>query len=183
MPSPTPAVEAIGFDLGETLLTYAGTPLNWSALYPAALAQVASHCQIDPTAAQLTHAGAILSRYNTRLNPRQEEITAAALFREILESWALAPAPHLPTAMAAFFGFFQQRMTPYPEAAATLRQLRERGIRIGVLTDVPYGMPRDFVLHDLAGAGLTALIDVVLTSTDVGWRKPATPASNRSRVN
>ena len=33
---------AVGFDLGETLLTYADTPLNWAALYSAALAKVNS---------------------------------------------------------------------------------------------------------------------------------------------
>ena len=31
---------AVGFDLGETLLTYADTPLNWAALCPTALAEV-----------------------------------------------------------------------------------------------------------------------------------------------
>lgn len=44
---------------------------------------------------------------------------------------------------------------------------------VGVLTDVPYGMERARVEADLAAAGLGGLITPVLTSVDVGHRKPA----------
>lgn len=167
----SPAV-AVGFDLGETLLTYAGVPLNWSAHYRAALASVATRCAAHPEPAGFAHAADILARHNTRLHPRRHEVGAEDIFREILAAWSLDPAPHLAGAIAAFFEFFQQHLAAYPESAEVLGQLRTRGIRTGVLTDVPYGMPRPFVQRDLDGAGLNALLDAVLTSVDVGWRKP-----------
>ncbi len=74
--------------------------------------------------------------------------------------------------MEAFFTFFQQNMVPYPETISVLTSLREHGIPIGILTDVPYGMPRRFVQRDLDGAGLAGLFNVMLTSVEVGVRKP-----------
>jgi putative hydrolase of the HAD superfamily len=165
------AISAIGFDLGETLLTYADTPLNWSALYPAAPAKVAEHLGVAPTASQQEEAAGVLARYNTRLHPRREEIAAGEIFREVFASWSLTPGA-LERATAAFFEFFQQRLARYPETSRVLRELQRRGIRVGVLTDVPYGMPRAFVERDLRGAELLSLTDELLTSVEVGWRKP-----------
>jgi putative hydrolase of the HAD superfamily len=172
------ATTAIGFDRGDTLLTYTNTPLNWAALYPAALGSVARRLKAAPTPAQLNDAGHILARYNTRLHPRTREIAAGEIFREVLAAWRLPPNP-AHAALEAFFGFFQQRMTPYPETLSVLRDLRALGARLGVLTDVPYGMPRALVERDLAGANLTALVDELLTSVEVGWRKPE-PAGFRA---
>lgn len=165
-------IAAIGFDLGETLLTYADTPPSWSTLYAAALTQVAMRCEAAPDPAAKMAAAKILTRYNTRLHPRSEEISAEIIFGEILETWSLPRGRHLQPAIEAFFGFFQQRLQTYPETLEVLGKLRGQGIRIGVLTDVPYGMPRDFVQRDLAAARVENLIDRWLTSVQVGWRKP-----------
>jgi putative hydrolase of the HAD superfamily len=164
---------AIGFDLGETLLTYAGTPLNWAALYPDALARVAAACGAAPAPADLDRAIQRLRQANTRLHPRAREIRAEELFAGLLADWGRpADAAETRRGLEAFFGFFQRRMQPYPDTAPALAALRARGLRLGVLTDVPYGMPREFVERDLAGAGLTACLDTLLTSGEVGWRKP-----------
>ena len=40
----------------------------------------------------------------------------------------------------------------------------------GVLTDAPYGMPRNLVLEDLTG--LRSYLDAVVTSVEAGYRKP-----------
>jgi len=164
-------IRAVGFDLGETLLTYRDTPLSWVSLYRAALTSVAGVCNSSPIEEQFLAAEAILVEYNTRLNPRIKEIPAEEIFRHILNEWQL-PSDVLPAAIEVFFRFFQQRLIAYDETCATLTTLRERGFKIGVLTDVPYGMPRAFVQHDLADGGIISLIDQLLTSVDVGFRKP-----------
>lgn len=172
----TAAPLAFGFDLGETLLTYAGTPLNWAELYPAALAQVADAIggSFVFMPAHIEEACLRLRAANTRLHPRSAEIRAERLFAGILQAWGCAAGPaDIGAAVAAFFGFFQQRMVAYPESAAVLAALRADRRRIGVLTDVPYGMPRAFVQRDLDGAGLAGLVDVLLSSEETGWRKPA----------
>ncbi len=166
---------AIGFDLGETILTYADTPLSWASLYRPALERVAKTCHASPDEAAFSRAEKILATHNTRLHPRTREIGAERIFTEILMAWALPPTPYLPSTLAEFFGFFQQRLVSYPESAPALAALRATGYRLGVLTDVPYGMPRAFVERDLHNGGLGAAIDVLLTSVEVGWRKPATP--------
>ncbi|MEO6001642.1 MAG: HAD family hydrolase [Opitutus sp.] len=163
---------AVGFDLGETLFTYADTPLSWVDLYPAALATVARACDRTIKGREIAEASAILARYNSRIHPRRDEVTASQIFGDILRTWNVEAASQLEVAIEAFFRFFQQRIRAYPESAAVLHALSVRGVTIGALTDVPYGMPRAFVQRDLAAAGLEPLINKVLTSVEVGFRKP-----------
>src|SRR4051794_10566703 len=106
-------VAAVGFDLGETLLTYADTPLSWVPLYHAALEHVASAWSIALTPDDLEHATEILRHYNTRLRPRLEEVSAETIFLEILQVWKVNPALSLGAGIEAFFRFFQQRLRPY----------------------------------------------------------------------
>ena len=163
---------AVGFDLGETLFTYAGTPLSWTELYPAALSAVAGACGRTIDGPGIEDASAVLTRYNSRIHPRRHEVAAAEIFREILQRWSVESEPYLDRAIDAFFRFFQQRIQSYPESIDVLRALRAQGVRVGALTDVPYGMPQPFVRRDLAAAGLEPLIKTVLTSVEVGFRKP-----------
>lgn len=163
---------AIGFDLGDTLLAYRGVPLNWASLYDEALRAVAVRCGAVPTAEGFASARAILSRFNTRLTPRTHEVGAGEIFGLILSSWGMPQPESVAAAIEAFFAFFQQRLTAYEDTVPVLETLRRRKIPIGVLTDVPYGMPRQFVERDLRDGGISGLIDVLLTSVDAGVRKP-----------
>ncbi len=171
-------IRAVGFDLGDTLLFYRDTPMSWVALYPDALAAVAKSCGVKLTAEQLTRAKEILTQHNTRVVPRTREIPAEQIFSAILKAWELDSDTHADVAIEAFFSFFQQRMSPYPETVSVLETLRARGFPMGILTDVPYGMPRVFVQRDISGAGIANLFDVLLTSVEVGVRKPE-PAGYR----
>jgi putative hydrolase of the HAD superfamily len=165
-------IHAVGFDLGDTLLFYRDTPMSWVALYPDALAAVARSCKVQPTAKQLERAKQILTQHNTRVVPRTQEIPAETILGSILEAWELDTAQHSSAAIEAFFSFFQQRLSAYPETVSVLQTLRTHGIPTGILTDMAYGMPRAFVERDIAGAGITGLFDVMLTSVEVGVRKP-----------
>lgn len=165
-------IHSVGFDLGDTLLFYRDTPMSWVGLYPEALAAVATICKAQPTAEQFERAKEILAQHNTRVVPRTREIPAETILGLILEAWELDPAKHCSAATEAFFSFFQQRLSAYPETASVLQTLRAQNIPTGILTDVAYGMPRAFVERDIAGAGITVLFDVLLTSVEVGVRKP-----------
>jgi HAD superfamily hydrolase (TIGR01509 family) len=113
------------------------------------------------------------------LNPREREIAFTEIAAAMADELHVA-APADPLAGArTFFRVFQQQLRVFPDAIPTLRALRERGQPIGVFTDVPYGMPRALVVDDVAATGLTALIDVLITSGDAGWRKPS-PQSLRA---
>jgi putative hydrolase of the HAD superfamily len=167
-------IRGVGFDLGETLLFYRDTPLNWASLYPEALRCVANACHVAPTSKQFADAEQILTRYNTRIVPRAHEVPADEILSLVLRSWGEDEVADVPAAVDAFFSFFQQNMCAYPETAQVLAALRKQGIPMGILTDVPYGMPRAFVQRDLEKADISGLIDTLLTSVEVGVRKPET---------
>lgn len=171
-------IRAIGFDLGDTLLFYRDTPMSWVAMYPDALAAVAKSCGAKPTAEKFVSAKEILTQHNTRVVPRTHEVPAEIIFTLILEAWSIDPLQHLNAAIEAYFTFFQQRISAYPETVEVLQTLRAKGIPTGILTDVAYAMPRTFVQRDISGAGITNLFDVLLTSVEVGVRKPE-PAGYR----
>jgi putative hydrolase of the HAD superfamily len=61
----------------------------------------------------------------------------------------------------------QGEMTAYPEAAATLRTLRDAGLAIGVCSN--WGWELDAFLDEV---GLLDLVDVPITSARAGCRKP-----------
>lgn len=166
-------MKAIGFDLGETLIYYRDTPLSWKALYPEALSFMSSGCDYVPTSNCIEKASLILEEFNTRLNPRTTEVSSDLIIGKVLASWGLSTSHHLNSATQRFFSFFQQYAVIYEESLTVLETLKRRDIRIGILTDVPYGMESRLVERDLISVGIPGhLIDVLLTSVDVGHRKP-----------
>ena len=167
--------EGVGFDLGETLVEYSGVPLDWQREYSKALAAVASLWGGHLSPAQIEAGSAVLRRYNTRLAPRRHEVESAAVFAELLDVLGVPhedARPLLDAATDAFFGVFQRRARAFPDVSATLTALAAARTSVGVLTDVPYGMPRRLVLRDLSVAGLDALAGSLLTSGEAGVRKP-----------
>jgi putative hydrolase of the HAD superfamily len=164
---------AVGFDLGDTLFEYAGVPLNWEREYPAVLTAVAAACGVAPTPDRLRSGASVLLRYNTRRIPRPEdrEYPAERFFGDLLAEWTVS-SEHLLIAIKTFFGHFRRTLRSFADAAAVLSELTRLGIPVGVLTDVPYGMPMTFVAADISDAGLSIPVERVLTSTTVGYRKP-----------
>jgi putative hydrolase of the HAD superfamily len=64
-----------------------------------------------------------------------------------------------------FFG-----RTLFPDALDTLRWLKERGFKLGAVTDRAFGGPR--FMAELSEYGLDELFGVVTISSDVGYLKP-----------
>jgi putative hydrolase of the HAD superfamily len=166
-----PAVFA--FDLGDTLVEYEGLPLSWVEYYPEALGRLAASLRTAPTVAQVEAACEVLRRANTRLHPRLVEIPFVRILGEICECFAVPVAADPEAAARAFFSVFRQRLRVFPDTVPTLETLRRRGAKIAVFTDVPYGMPRALVLEDIRETGLEHLLDLIVTSNEVGYRKPA----------
>jgi putative hydrolase of the HAD superfamily len=77
------------------------------------------------------------------------------------------------TSAPVFFSVFRQKLRCCPGATELLRALKARGRPVGVYTDVPYGMPTELVEDDLRESGLLPLINVLLTSRQTEFRKPA----------
>ncbi len=125
-------------------------------------------------AAQLDRGSSVLRRYNTRLNPRENEFPFSVILAELLPCLGVATTSEDESSCAtAFFQIFRQRLRCFPETKTTLQKLRQEGVTIGIFTDVPYGMPRELVLEDLREASLEIFSDRLLTSREVGFRKPS----------
>lgn len=161
-------IKAIGFDIGHTLIKY-DNPLNWGSLYISALTQVMKDCSIKYSNEKFESAIAILSKYNTRINPRENEVCSDVIFNEIFDSWK-EDKSNLHKAKSAFFKFFVSDGKPYPETEEVLKVLKNLSMGIGLLTDVAYGMDDEFSLLDIEP--LSMYIDAVFTSVNVGYRKP-----------
>ena len=161
-------IKAIIFDVGNTLISY-DAPLNWQALYSPALTQTMAACNLAYTEEADAHAQTILTKYNTRVNPREYEVSSDTIFSEILTCWNV-DIKNLTAAKQAFYGYFRRSSKCYDDTEAMLQSLKNRDIKIGALTDIAYGMDNEYALDDLAV--IEKYIDICLTSNDVGYRKP-----------
>lgn len=110
----------------------------------------------------------VFLKYNTRVNYREWETTSDCIFNEILKRWRLQT--DLYVIKYGFYSFFKADAEPYPETIETMEKLKQCGIKIGILTDVAYGMDNVFSLEDISV--LSDFIDIAITSVDVGYRKP-----------
>src|ERR1041385_8361194 len=171
-------MKAVAFDLGDTLVEYEGLPLNWEVHYPEALANLASFLGISLSPGHVEDACAVLRRHNTRINPREEEVSFASILGQLLRAFGSGAEAEELTCATAFFLVFRKKLRCFSDTPAALAALRERKIKIGVFTDVPYGMPRELVIEDVSVTAVAEFFDALMTSRDVGFRKPA-PATLR----
>ena len=161
-------MKAIVFDIGQTL-TYYPVPLNWSKLYRPAFGSVAEKLGIQFTEEEYTHFGEVLTKYNTRINPRDKEYSSDTIFTEILENTTVDMSL-MQDIKREFYSYFRVDTNVYPEAEDALMKIKEMGILTATLSDVPYGMDNELALGDIGP--LIKYIDLPYTSNDTGYRKP-----------
>lgn len=162
--------KAVVFDIGQTLVQYKN-PLNWSKLYRPAFQHVADQCGYHFSEDQYQHAGSVLIKYNTRINPRVHEVSSTQIFTEILDGIGVSEKD-IDQVKHHFFSYFRKAVSLYPEVEETFKMLVDKGIMLGTLSDVAYGMDNEYALEDIAD--IRKYIDYPFTSNDVGFRKPST---------
>ena len=156
----------VAFDVGETLIQYEGTALDWSAHYRPALDHALSETKVIADEEALSSAIEVLSFYNTRKNPRTFEIGTGEVTSKLAKLFDVSPSEF----EDHFFSYFQRRTSPMPGASQLLSQLRNTGAYLAALSDVPYGMPTAKLVEDLGD--LATAFDRIVSSCDVGVRKP-----------
>ena len=161
--------KAVVFDIGRTLVGY-NKPLNWSALYRPALEHIAKECGYHFEESNYQNAIKVLTKYNTRVNPRENEVSSTQIFSEIVDAIDVSICD-LEQVKHLFYSYFRRDVIEYPEVVNTLMTIREKGIIVGTLSDVAYGMDNKYVLDDIVT--LLPYIDFPYTSNDVGYRKPS----------
>jgi len=158
-------IKAICFDLGDTLV-YSGHSLNWSNHYRNALEKGFRAINMEPTENDYSVCVEILTKYNTRVNPREAEINSGQIFNEIMEALNM---PKINTFENEFFNYYQQNIKIYDDTEETLKEIKKCNLKTGILTDVPYGR-KGFIEEDVKP--IRKYFDVILSSVDIGFRKP-----------
>ena len=151
-------VKAIIFDIGQTLVEYQ-VPLNWSALYRPAFESIENKYGLHISEGEYMHIGEVLAKYNTRINPREKEVSSDIIFSE------------KNAIKKDFYGYFRSDVRIYPEAEDVLAKIKSEQFITGTLSDVAYGMDNEFALSDIKP--LLQYIDFPYTSNDTGYRKPS----------
>lgn len=159
---------AIVFDIGQTLVEY-HKPLSWAKLYRPALKDMAARCGYTFSEKQYQHAVGVLTKYNTRMNPRDYEVSSTQIFTELLDGTDV-PGEDMERMKYYFYNWFRQGACVFWEVEKTLKILSQRGVLLGTLSDVAYAMDNVYALGDIAS--VIKYIDYPLTSNDVGFRKP-----------
>ena len=160
-------IKAVVFDIGQTLVHYP-IPLNWSALYRPAFEHIEQKLGLSLSEEAYEHIGKTLAKYNTRINPREKEVSSDLIFSEILEGTTI-PETLKETVKKEFYDYFRCEAHVYPEAEEALAELAGRGIITATLSDVAYGMDNKYALEDIRP--LLKYIRYPYTSNDTGWRK------------
>jgi len=162
-------VEALVFDLGGTLMEYKGFPLYWGDFYEQSFNNVNEELKLNISKEQIRTAINKLIEYNPRINPREIEYTANHIFREAVKSWEMNPEI-INEIIICFFKPFRRNVAVFPDTIDILEHVRSKEYKIGVLTDVPTGMPGYLIREDMAP--IIHLVDDVVTSDECGFRKP-----------
>ncbi len=71
----------------------------------------------------------------------------------------------------------------YPDTVNALITLRNQGIKLGIISNLPWGSPASMWRLELERLGLAGLVDDIVLCADVGWRKPAPQIFERAMRN
>ncbi len=162
--------KAVVFDIGRTLVDYK-KPMNWSEHYRPAFEQIAEKYHYHFSEAHYQNARDVLIKYNTRINPRDHEVSSAQIFTEILRGMDI-DLKDMERVKESFYTYFRQDCSLFPDVELTLKMLSEKGIKLATLSDVAYGMDNTYALADIAS--VIRYIDYPFTSNDTGYRKSCT---------
>jgi putative hydrolase of the HAD superfamily len=165
-------VEAVLFDLGNTLVSYYRSD---------EFAPVLRRCVASAAAVLDEHVGVTRSD----LGVAYERALPCNVERGDYRVWPLADRlervfeldgadPALLERLgAAFLGPIFAIAKIDPEAIETLRAIRRLGLKTAIVSNTPWGSPAAPWRTELARHGLLDEVDAVVFCVDVGWRKPA----------
>jgi putative hydrolase of the HAD superfamily len=156
----TVSIEAVIFDWGGTLTRWHDIDFHAESL-ALAHAVVESEHPVDVRAEALHRANQVIWG---RSRDHQQSATVADLFTE-------AGLRHDPELLGSYRDFWEPHTPTDAQVEPLWRELRGRGIRIGVLSNTiwPREWHEDFFRRD----GVLDLIDGAVYSSEVPWTKPS----------
>jgi putative hydrolase of the HAD superfamily len=152
------AVRAVIFDWGGTL-----TP--WHTIDHETLWRTV--CSPHFPAGQADEIAAAICAAERELWQATDESQASATMEMIMERAGVDPTDAL---LAAYFEAWEPHTLTDPEAAPLLRGLRERGLKVGVLSNTMW--PRNAHERVFVRDEIIDLIDGAVYSSEIPWAKP-----------
>jgi putative hydrolase of the HAD superfamily len=155
-----PTIDAVIFDWGGTLTRWHDVDFHAESL---ALAQavVGVDHDVAVSAERLHRAGEVIWG---RSRDHQQSSTVADLFVE-------AGLDHDPDLLAGYYAFWEPHTLTDPEVGPLWEALRERGIKVGVLSNTIW--PRAVHEGIFERDGVRHLIDGDVYSSEIAWTKPS----------
>jgi putative hydrolase of the HAD superfamily len=161
-------MRAVLFDLGNTLVSYYAA----ADFGPVLRACLRACVSVLPPGAEM--GGSDLERRALELNIERRDHAVWPL-EERLEllfgSAAADPATRRRVATAFLQPIFATAVAD-PQALPVLAALRERGLRVAIVSNTPWGSSAEDWRIELARHGLLAAVDAAVFCVDVGYRKP-----------
>lgn len=161
-------IDAIVFDAGRTLMEYRNMPNSWQEYYPDAIRGARDALSLDVTEKELSEALEVFKLYSPRLHYREVDYTPEHIFAHVTGKWRCEV--NLSDFIREFFAVMKLEGYVYPETIGVLKTLREKNIKIAVLTDVATGMPDE--MHKSYFNELLPYFDLYVSSLSCGMRKP-----------
>lgn len=156
------------FDLGGTLMEYAGMPASWTAYYEQGFTALNRYYCCNASVSDIKRSVEILTSLNPRVCYREEEYAPEVIFSRALGHWQKEP-PFRECAYKFYEGLHLKAVI-YPDVIPVLTALKSRGCRIAALTDLPTAMPEELFRRDIEQ--LLPYLEFYVSSLSCGFRKP-----------
>ena len=168
-------MKAILFDLGHTLIDYYHEWRWPEAKAVSEVFELASElCEPAPDKERFTsHLSELLGAARERKIREMIEVPLTEILVTCFNRFGCEPDEELmERSLRAFYQTLLETRELVPGAVETLEGLKSKGVRIGLVSDVAWGLPSTFPVEDMRHFGMNCYFDDMVFSTDVGLRKP-----------
>ncbi len=167
-------MKAVLFDLGHTLIDYCD---DWNVAERSALDSVFPIISNNSSMkiAQTTFDDYLLGLLHDAQKRKDTEMIEVPLGETLsicLNRYGCLEEDILNEVMEAFYHVLNDARRLVEGAPEMLSNLKDRGLDIGLVSDVAWGLPSDYPKGDMVYYGLDQYFDDMVFSTDVGLRKP-----------
>lgn len=167
-------LKVVLFDMGSTLIEFENHP--WDELVSSGISAVyeeLQRCGVKVPCRARFHE-VFTSRYNdfwSRSCETWKEVSLFDVFNAVFSELGLSrPVVHYPRLVRAHYRPISAQTYLYEDVPAALALLRERGLRLGIVSNTPW--PRQVHLADLQAYGLAEHFEACIFSADFGLKKP-----------
>jgi HAD superfamily hydrolase (TIGR01509 family) len=166
MAAPVPRIEAVLFDFSNTIFKMADMA-TWLGLVAARTGRPDAFAEADLLALTVRQLDAAIAQPDILASQRGRDSSSEAHRRAMYAWFTAVDFLHGHEQVAYDLMVDEESWHPYPDTEPVLRALRERGIPLGIVSDIGW----DLRIH-LNRYGLADLFDAVALSCEVGVEKP-----------